>query len=54
MDNLLSSLKDDLIAETDDISFSDEESETSPKKNIIIENNSVPAINKTTPCMLIN
>lgn len=49
MDNLLSSLKNDLIAETDDISFSDEESETSPKKNIIIENNSAPAINRTTP-----
>jgi len=54
MDNLLSSLKDDLIAETDDISFSDEESETNPKKNTIIENNSVPGINKTTPCMLFD
>lgn len=53
MDNLLISLKDELISENDDISFSDEESETSPKKNIILENNSVPAI-KTTPCMLIN
>jgi integrator complex subunit 3 len=48
MDNILISLKDELISETDDISFSDEESETSPKKNIILENNSVPAV-KTTP-----
>jgi len=53
MDNLLISLKDELISENDDISFSDEETETSPKKNIIIENNSVSAT-KTTPCMLIN
>lgn len=53
MDNLLISLKDELISDNDDISFSDEESETSPKKNTIIENNSVPAI-KTAPCMLIN
>ncbi|XP_022161957.1 integrator complex subunit 3 [Myzus persicae] len=48
MDNLLISLKDELISDNDDISFSDEESETSPKKSIILENNSVPAI-KTTP-----
>jgi len=54
MDNLIISLKDELISENDDnVSFSDEESETSPKKNVIVENNSVPAI-KTNPCMLIN
>lgn len=53
MDNLLSSLKEEHISENDDISFSDEESETSPKKNITLENNSVPGI-KTTPCMLID
>lgn len=53
MDNILSSLKEDLVSENEDINFSDEESETSPKKLIAIENNSIPAI-KTTPGILFN
>jgi len=53
MDNMLISLKDELMSENDDLSFSDEESETSPKKSITHENNSIiPTIK--TPGMLIN
>lgn len=47
MDNMLISLKDELVSENDDISFSDEESETSPKKSITLENNSVVPTIKT-------
>jgi len=52
MDNMLLSLKEELVAENEDISFSDEESETSPKKSVTLENNSIPAIK--TSSMLIN
>lgn len=56
MDNMLNiSIKDDeMIQDNDneDITFSDEESETSPKKTITLENHSTAAI-KTTPGMLI-
>lgn len=51
MENMLISLKDELIADNEDISFSDEESETSPKKTVSPENNSIPIV-KTTPGML--
>jgi hypothetical protein len=52
IDNMmLISLKGELIAENEDITFSDEESETSPKKTVASENNSIPAV-KTTPGML--
>lgn len=47
MDNMLISLKDE-VSENEDITFSDEESETSPKKTITFENNSL-AVLKTTP-----
>ncbi|VVC28913.1 Hypothetical protein CINCED_3A006302 [Cinara cedri] len=43
MDNMLLSLKEELVAETDDISFSDEETETSPKKIVNLEN-SIPIV----------
>jgi len=53
MDSMLISLKDELVSENEDISFSDEESETSPKKSITLENNSIiPTIK--TPGVLIN
>lgn len=52
MDNMLISLKDELISENEDITFSDEESETSPKKSNSLDINSISAI-KTTPGMLI-
>lgn len=55
MDNMLNiSIKDEeMIQDNDneDITFSDEESETSPKKTITLENHSAAAI-KTTPGML--
>lgn len=59
MDNILiSSIKDDLVSENEDISFSDEESETSPKKTqtlekITIDNMTMPVI-RLTPGMLFN
>lgn len=52
MDNMLTSLKDE-VSESEDITFSDEESETSPKKTITFENNSIGVL-KTTPGMLNN
>lgn len=54
MDNILISIKDDLVSENEDISFSDEESETSPKKaleKVTIENMTLPVI-RLTPGML--
>lgn len=48
MDNMLISLKEELISETEDLTFSDEESDTSPKKTIPLEIHSITAI-KTTP-----
>jgi len=53
MENMLISLKDDLISESEDITFSDEETETSPKISITIENNSFSSV-KTTPGMYIS
>lgn len=47
---MLISLKDE-VSENEDITFSDEESDTSPKKIITFENNSIGAL-KTTPGML--
>lgn len=45
MENILISLKDEMAgSENDDITFSDEESDTSPKKTITIENNSISSI----------
>lgn len=52
MDNILSSLKEDLVSENEDLNFSDEESDTSPKKLIAVENN-IPAV-KTTPGILVD
>lgn len=51
MENIICSLKDELISESEDLTFSDEETETSPKK-IAPENNSISTI-KTTPGKLI-
>lgn len=54
MDNILISIKDDLVSENEDISFSDDESETSPKKTlekVTIENLALPVI-RLTPGML--
>lgn len=53
IDTILTSLKNDLLdGENEEITFSDEESETSPKKTMAFENNSISTI-KTTPGMLI-
>lgn len=53
LDNMLLSLKDELLLDNEDLTFSDEESETSPKKSNSLEINSIPAI-KLTPGMLID
>lgn len=44
MDNMLLSIKDEFVAETDDLSFSDEESDTNPKKTVKIENSMIPIL----------
>lgn len=49
IDTIITSLKNDLLdGENEDITFSDEESETSPKKTMAFDNNSISSI-KTTP-----
>lgn len=50
IDTILSTLKNDLL-NNEDLSFSDEESETSPKKSITFENNISPI--KTSPGMIL-
>lgn len=52
MDTMLLSLKEELVAETDDLTFSDEESDSSPKKIVNLENSIIPSI-KTSSGMLI-
>lgn len=50
IDTILSTLKNDLL-DNEDLTFSDEESETGPKKSITFENNISPI--KTSPGMIL-